>query len=125
MRLITPKIVAAVAAVAALAAGGAALTAGNTVPTSTAGYGSASVSGANVESIHYDLDSVGEKIQRVDLVFTDDVSHKNIEVGFGGHPLTTCQPKPFPGVKAGTTDVSCTVDQGTAEPLQFHVAVHD
>ena len=93
--------------------------------TSIAGYGTAAVSGANVESIHYDLDSVGEKIQRVDLVFTDDVSHKNIEVGFGATLSPPAAPSTFPGVDQDTTDVSCTVDQGTAEPLQFHVAVHD
>src|SRR5690242_11042710 len=69
------RILVAILAICALAAGGAAFTASNTLPgTDVAGYGSVSVSGATVDSIHNNLDTTGANITSVDLVFHSAVT---------------------------------------------------
>lgn len=58
MRLLTPmRLLLVVVAAGAIAGGAYAFTAANTVPSSTAGAGSGTVSGYTVTNIHYSLDA--------------------------------------------------------------------
>ena len=53
------RIVAALVLIGALAAGGAAFTASNTLPNTTAGYGTSTITGATASKIAYTLSSDG------------------------------------------------------------------
>ncbi|HWH29631.1 MAG TPA: hypothetical protein VNU26_11825 [Mycobacteriales bacterium] len=84
-----------VALLAGLAVSGAgAFTAGNTVPSSTAGYGSATVTGATVTDIAYTLDATDTDSSKVTaVVFTanGDLSLKTAKMTLknGGSDVTT------------------------------------
>jgi uncharacterized protein YdeI (BOF family) len=128
MRRNTKKIVVAIAAIAALAAGGAAFTASNTVPNTTAGYGTSTVTGATVKSIHYTLNGTKTTITDADLVFDGDLTSpvlQNVEAGFEGDNLTACTVGAYDNV-GDETPVTCTgYTQSTAASSAFHVAVHN
>jgi hypothetical protein len=124
----TKKIIAAVAVIGALAAGGAAFTASNTLPgTDVAGYGSVTVSGATVSSIHNNLDT-GGNITSVDLVFSASQANNTVQAGFADESaLDACT-----DTNSGTdTHWNCPITHGTGtsgvEPISgatsFHVAV--
>jgi hypothetical protein len=124
----TKKIFAAIAVIGALAAGGAAYTASNTLPgTDEAGYGSVTVTGATVSSIHNNLDSNGN-VTSVDLVFSTSQASKTVQAGFADETaLDACT-----DTNSGTdTDWNCPITHGTGtggvEPISgastFHVAV--
>ena len=68
MHRISRRMVAVVVVIGAIAAGGAAFTASNTVPAQIVGYGSASVTGATVSTIHDTLTTDGGAITSVRLV---------------------------------------------------------
>jgi hypothetical protein len=64
-----------VLAAALIAAGGAAFTNSNSLPqTTTAGYGSSNVTGAQAQSIVYVPSSTGDKIESVTIVLNSPVS---------------------------------------------------
>ncbi|MFZ1996875.1 MAG: hypothetical protein WAU75_22360 [Solirubrobacteraceae bacterium] len=67
MHRISRRMVAVVVVIGAIAAGGAAFTAGNTVPAQVIGYGSAAVTGATVDTIHDTLTGDGAAITSVQL----------------------------------------------------------
>jgi DnaJ-class molecular chaperone len=101
-------MVAVVVLIGAIAAGGAAFTASNTLPTTdVAGYGSVTVTGATVSSIHNVVDSSGN-ITQVNLVFSDSQAGNTVKAGFADETaLDTCS-------DTGThTDWTCPVGNGT------------
>jgi hypothetical protein len=122
------RIIAAVAVIGALAAGGAAFTASNSLPSSdVAGYGSVTVTGATVSSIHNVIDTAGN-ITAVDLVFSASQAGNQVQAGFADESaLDTCTDSD-PGTD---TDWTCTIGNGTgpsgSEPItgadSFNVAV--
>ena len=57
MKRRTKRIIGAIVVIAAIAAGGAAFTAGNTVPDTVAGYGTSNITGATVTALHYTLNA--------------------------------------------------------------------
>jgi hypothetical protein len=119
----TKKIVAAVAVIGAIAAGGAAFTAANTIPDSTAGYGTSNISGATATALKYTLSADGTTIASAALTFDGDVSGKTIAAGFGTDALTACSVGSYDGV-SDSTPVSCTgFTQNTAASATFNVAV--
>jgi hypothetical protein len=116
MRFKTTRLIASVAVIGAVAAGGAAFTASNTVPSSVAGYGTASVTGGTVTSLTYGLSTDGSLIDTATIVFTGDLSADTVGIGFNdsttqpaagdGTALTTCGTGSF---AAGSTTFSCTL----------------
>jgi hypothetical protein len=103
----TTRIAAAVAVIGAVAAGGAAFTAGNTVPNTVAGFGSATVSGGTVLSLNYTLSSDGTAIDTATIVFSGDTSGDTASIGFNNGNLTQCAAGSVDG--AGNTSYTCTL----------------
>ena len=64
------KFLGALAVAGLVAAGGSAFTASNTVDPSVAGYGTSTVSGAIVSSVHHTLAADGVTIVSTKLLFT-------------------------------------------------------
>lgn len=110
MHRISRRMVAVVVLIGAIAAGGAAYTASNTLPASdVAGYGSVTVTGATVSSIHNNVDAAGN-VTSVDLVFSASQAGNNVQGGFSTETgLDTCTDS-----NSGTdTDWNCPVGNGT------------
>jgi hypothetical protein len=123
------RIIAAVAVICALAAGGAAFTASNTLPgTDVAGYGSVTVSGATVSSIHNNLDGTGANITSVDLVFSASQAGLTVQSMFGDESALDSCTDSDPGTD---THWNCAVTHGTgasgaettANAVAYHVVV--
>jgi hypothetical protein len=116
----TKKIVLAVAVIGAIAAGGVAFTQANTLPaTTTAGYGTVTVSGADITDVHYTLDATGVNITDVDLTTTVtdlQADGLTVKVGFNGGNLTDC-------TVTGAHAATCPVSQPTAGATDLAVAV--
>jgi hypothetical protein len=103
MHRISRKMILVVVAVGALAAGGAAFTAGNTVPAQIVGYGSAAVTGATVQTIHDTLTPDGGAITSVRLVMADALPDNAV--------VTAGYSDETPGLDAcATTDAGTTWD---------------
>jgi hypothetical protein len=123
MQRITRRIVVVVVLVGALAAGGAAFTASNTVPATTAGYGTSTISGATATNIKYNLTADGTQISTVDITFTGDLHSDTVKAGFETSDLTTCS---APVYTAGTNSSATTCSsytESTASSSTFNVAV--
>jgi hypothetical protein len=120
MRRKSTKIAIAIATAAVIAAGGAALTAGNTVQASIAGYGTSSITGATASEVTYTLNANGTQITDARIIFTTDMSDRTIKAGFDNDAtLVDC-------VVDGTDTslVTCSgFTQSTAAAQNFHVAV--
>jgi hypothetical protein len=108
----TKKIILALVVIGAVAAGGAAFTAANTVPTSVAGYGQNTVTGATLDSVHHNLSVDGIYIETTDLVLHGDHTTEIVKAGFGktvggvvNEDLTTCTNGVLDG--SGNTPVTC------------------
>lgn len=103
---------AGVAAVAAMAAGSFALTASNTVPTSSAGAGSATISGYTVSEVHYGLNATNP--QNIDSVaFNVDTappagSTLKVKLVAAGSTYYSCT-NTGTAVSCGTTSPQATV----------------
>jgi hypothetical protein len=80
--------------VAALAAGGSAFTAGNTFATGATapltGYGSTTVTGATVNTLHYNLNAAGDNVDTVTLILNGDTTSSSVSIGFNGTASTSC-----------------------------------
>lgn len=110
MHRISRRMVAVVVLIGAIAAGGAAFTASNTLPASdVAGYGSVTVTGATVNSIHNNVDAAGN-VTSVDLVFSASQAGNKVQGGFSDETgLDNCTDS-----NTGTdTDWNCPVGNGT------------
>jgi hypothetical protein len=126
----TKKIILAVAVIGALAAGGAAFTASNTVPNTTAGYGTSTITGATVDSISYTTNGDGTQITDAkitlpgDLTATATTPAKTVRAGFGTDNLTDCTLVDFNTTTAGSTTYTCTgYTQDTTASASFNVVV--
>jgi hypothetical protein len=122
MHRISRRMVAVVVVIGAIAAGGAAFTANNVVPPTTAGYGSASISGATINSLHYLYSADGTSITEEDLVLNGDVTADVVKAGFNGGSLSACTvSSTLDG--SSNTPVTCTISQGTNLATAFDVLV--
>jgi hypothetical protein len=107
------RIVAAIAVIGAVAAGGAAFTAGNTVPASVAGYGQANVTGGVVDNLTYGFSSDGTTVTSATIAFLGNTISDTAEIGFNGTSgtavaLQTCNPGTAGSDANGVTTVySC------------------
>jgi hypothetical protein len=122
MHRITRKVVAIAVVVGALAAGGAAFTASNTVPATTAGYGTSSITGATATDIAYTLSPDGTEITGATITFTGDLSNDTVKAGFETNNLTTCAAPTYNGTSSSTTTCS-GYTESTASSSTFNVAV--
>jgi hypothetical protein len=128
----TKKIVLAVAVIGAIAAGGAAFTAGNTVPSHAVGYGQTVVTGAEATDIHHFLAADGMHITSTTMTLTGNLADAPIvTAGFGadGVALQACvatAPSGDFGDSDRTTTATCTYSAPgyvTADEVRFNVAV--
>ena len=108
--------------IGAIAAGGAAFTASNTVPATTAGYGTSSIAGATATDIAYGLSSDGTQINTATITFTGDLSNDTVKAGFETNSLTTCSTPVYDGTTSSTTTCS-GYTESTASSATFNVAV--
>jgi hypothetical protein len=115
-------MVAVVVLIGAIAAGGAAFTAGNTIPNTTAGYGTSTISGATADSLDYTYSADGTTITQEDLVLHGDLTADVVKAGFNGGALTACTVSPTVN-GGGNTPVTCAISQGTAGANAFNVLV--
>lgn len=123
MKRRTKRIIGAIVVIAAIAAGGAAFTAGNTVPDTVAGYGTSNITGATVTALHYTLNADGTQITDAALTFDGDQTHNVVKAGFGSDPLTTCIVGSYDS-GTDTTPATCSsYTQPTATSATFNVAV--
>ncbi|MGH2862653.1 MAG: hypothetical protein ACRDLT_14295 [Solirubrobacteraceae bacterium] len=120
------RIAAAVAVVGAVAAGGAAFTAGETLPANVAGYGTATVTGGVITDLKYTLSSDGQYIDSASLTFTGDVSADTIGIGFDSYSSGDLQSCTVGTYTSPSTPVTCTFTDGTittTDQDNVHVAV--
>ena len=106
---------------------GSAFTAANTFDATAGealGYGTQTVSGANVTSMHYTLNSDGTKVDGVTFIADGDLTHGTpTEVGYVGFTYgagtvganATCAAGTYDGVADATTFVCDTTSLLTAE----------
>jgi hypothetical protein len=121
MHRISRRMVAVLVVIGAIAAGGAAFTAANTLPPSTAGYGSSTVSGATATDIVYGLSTDGTQINSATITFTGDLSNDTVKAGFETSDLTTCSAPVF---ASGSSTSTCSgYTESTASSTTFNVAV--
>jgi hypothetical protein len=115
------RLVVGVLAAGVVGAGGTALTASNTVPANTAGYGSQTVSGAEVTDVEHTLSGDGTRIVSTHLVFVTDLTpDREVYAGFGTAPLEQCT------VDVDLDEATCTyalTGYSTAGETEFVVAV--
>lgn len=131
----TKKLILALVVIGAVAAGGAAFTAANTVDPSVAGFGSATVTGANANVIHHILSADGTHILRTTMTLVGHLDDPGlvVQAGFDGNDLVTCTASNPTGAGAtATIDESCDwagadgadlVGYDTAAASNFNVAV--
>src|SRR5579875_1086027 len=103
----TTRIAAAVAVIGAVAAGGAAFTASNTVPNTTAGYGTSTITGGTVLSLNYTLSGDGTSITTATIVFQGNTTTDTAAIAFDSGSQTTCGAGTLDG--AGNTTYTCNV----------------
>lgn len=108
--------------IGAIAAGGAAFTASNTVPNTTAGYGTSTITGATATDIVYGLSSDGTQINTATITFTGDLSNDTVKAGFETNNLTTCSAPVYDGTTSSTSTCS-GYTESTASSSTFNVAV--
>ena len=109
------RIVAAIAVIGAVAAGGAAFTAGNTVPDTVAGFGTDTVSGGTVLSLNYTLNGTGTNITAATIVFQGDTTADTAAIGFNNGTQTTCAAGSLDG--ASNTSYTCSLSGVTTSSV--------
>ena len=115
------RLVVGVVAAGVVVAGGSALTASNTVPANTAGYGSQTISGADVTDVEHTLSADGTHVVKTDLTFVTDLTEdREVFAGFGTANLEECT------VDFDANTAICTYagpGYATADETTFVVAV--
>ena len=122
MHRISRRMVVVVVLIGAIAAGGAAFTAANTVPDTTAGYGTSHITGATATDIKYTLSADGTQINSALITFTGDLSNDTVQAGFEASNLTTCSAPVYDGTTSSTSTCS-GYTESTASSSTFNVAV--
>ena len=102
------RIFAALGVAGLVAAGSSALTAGITVPADDVGYGSATISGATIVSLVYNLNATGDNVDSITLVLSGDTSASVASIGFNGGAVVACQAGAF------VVNTTYTCDNATA-----------
>jgi hypothetical protein len=115
-------MVAVLVVIGAIAAGGAAFTASNTVPDTTAGYGTSTITGATATDIAYTLSADGTEINSVLITFTGDLHNDTVQAGFESSNLTTCSAPVYDGTTSSTSTCSGYTESTTTSGT-FNVAV--
>jgi hypothetical protein len=106
-----------------LLAGRAAM-ASNTVPTSTSGYGAATVTGATATNISYVMSPDGTTITSVSLTFAGDLTGRVVGAGFDGASLSPCTVGSY-NWSTNSTPASClNLAQSVTNAVSLAVAVH-
>ena len=124
MHRISRRMVAVLVVIGAIAAGGAAFTAANTVPPTTAGYGTSTISGATATDIAYTLNATGTQITGATITFTGDLSNDTVKAGFETNSLTTCSAPVYTAGTPGSSVSTCSgYTESTASSSSFSVAV--
>lgn len=106
-----------------VAGGGVAYTAANTVPSSVAGYGSSTVSGATANSISYTLSTDSTQITGASVVFAGDLTGSRVTAGFGTGTSASCTLATYNATAATTTATCSGFTQSTSTATTFNVAV--
>jgi hypothetical protein len=119
----TKRLIGAIAVIAAIVAGGAAFTASNTIPDTTAGYGTSNITGATATALHYTLNADGTQITTADLTFHGDQTGNVIKAGFGTDALTSCTVGSYDSAGDATPATCSGYTQSTATSSTFNVAV--
>jgi hypothetical protein len=117
----TRKLLGATALAGVLAAGGAAFTAGNSLPspTVTKGYGSQTISGVSAESIAYNTNVPKDTITSVGLVLTGDTTAKTIQIAFDDAAPATCSDAGAFDAGSDHTTYACDVTQSVVTAAKF------
>jgi hypothetical protein len=124
MHRISRRMVAVLVVIGAIAAGGAAFTASNTVPGTTAGYGTSTITGATATDIAYALNGDGTQINSATITFTGDLSNDTVKAGFETNSLTTCSAPVYTAGTPGSSVSTCSgYTESTASSSTFNVAV--
>ncbi len=126
------RAIVALVLIGVLATAGAAFTASNSLPNTTAGYGTSTITGATASKIVYTLSSDGTQITGATLdlhtaTASDLTSGYTVEAGFNSASLTGCSVDTTFGTNGtdGTnTQFTCTgFTQSTSNASTFNVAV--
>ncbi len=115
------KLLGAVAVAGLVATTGSAFTAGNTVVSSVAGYGTATVTGATSTVIEHTLNATGDRITSSAITFSPALTANHaVKAGFGTTALEGCS------LNVDFTVATCTyasTGYATADAAKFNVAV--
>lgn len=122
MRRSSKVVIAGIVAAGAIG-GVAAFTAGNTVPASVAGYGSATVSGATATAIDYTLSADGTTITGASVVFNSDLTGKTVAAGFNSGAQSDCTLGVYNALASTHTATCSGFSQSTAGATTFSVSV--
>lgn len=112
------KVLGALTVAGLALAGSSAFTAGNTFATGATtpmtGYATTTVSGATVNSLTYNLNTVGDAVSSVRLVLANNTTTSAVSLNFNGGTSFTCGTGTATTVAPITTTYTCT--PGTAQP---------
>jgi hypothetical protein len=131
MKRKTKKIVLALVVIGVVAAGGAAFTAGNTIPSHAVGYGQTVVTGAEATDIHHFLAADGMHVTSTTMTLTGNLADAPVvTAGFGadGVALQSCTATPATGNFGDvnrTTVATCAYSPAylTSTAVRFNVSV--
>lgn len=109
-----------IAAVAVVGFAGTAMTAGNTIPASIAGYGDSTVSGATATGVEHTLSADGTTVDSTLVTFSTDLDATHqVKAAFGTAALENC----VVDVAANTAACDYVTVYDTATATSFVVAV--
>jgi hypothetical protein len=134
MKRKSKRLLVALVLIGVLAAGGAAFTAANSLPPTTAGYGTSTITGATADKIVYHLSADGTQINSVTVDLHtasagDLTSGYTVQAGFETNSLTGCTVDATYGTNgydstAGNTQFTCSgYTETTSTSSSFNVAV--
>ena len=119
MHRISRRMVAVLVVIGAIAAGGAAFTASNTVPDTTAGYGTSTITGATATDIAYGLRPTAPRSRRPRSPSPAICTNDTVKAGFETNNLTTCSTPVYDGTTSSTSTCSgYTESTATSASLQ-------
>jgi hypothetical protein len=122
------RMLLAVGAIGVIAAGGSAFTDAVSFakPSQVVGYGTQTVTGANAQSVTYNLNATGDNIDTVTLLIGSDIhTGYTVRSAFNSDSLSGCTVGAF---AAGATTVTCdnggtTFTQSPETATAYHVSV--
>jgi hypothetical protein len=118
------KVAAGLGAAVVLTVAAQASTANNTISSSTAGYGSAAISGATANSVSHTLSPDGATMTAATVVFAGDLTGRTVSAGFNAAALSACVLSAYDSGTNTTTATCSGLSQSTATAATLAVAVH-